>query len=297
MTGQCLQACSRRASQTAAASTRRDVHAAEGNYIEGRRAAFEALRTGFPIRRALIAQGVENDPAVRDLLAGLGRGGRERQRHCRAQLDAISSHGAHQGIVLEVGKFPYADLSDIIAAAGPADRPALVVVLDHVTDAGNFGAIVRSAEVVGAAGVARFPTSASAEVTVAHVQDVRRGRSCTCPSRRFPTSPVRSEDLKSAGFGLAAPPEHAEDVCWDAPFEAAWRSSWALEGDGISRLVLDTCDFTTKLPQRGATESLNVRAGRHGPLLRVDCAATATHCLGRPISRAGFADTGDLERK
>ena len=116
-------------SQQTAAPQRRDVHAAEGNYIEGRRAAFEALRTGFPIRRALIAQGVENEPAIRDLLAGLGESGVSVRSVPRTQLDAISSHGAHQGIVLEVGKFPYADLSDIIAAA-PADAPALVVVLD-----------------------------------------------------------------------------------------------------------------------------------------------------------------------
>lgn len=67
----------------------------------------------------------------------------------RAQLDALSSHGAHQGIALEVGNFPYADVADILDRAG--DGPALVVVLDHVTDDGNFGAIVRSAEVVGAA--------------------------------------------------------------------------------------------------------------------------------------------------
>ena len=63
----------------------------------------------------------------------------------RAQLDVLSSHGAHQGIALEVGNFPYADVADILDRAG--EGPALVVVLDHVTDDGNFGAIVRSAEV------------------------------------------------------------------------------------------------------------------------------------------------------
>ena len=68
----------------------------------------------------------------------------------REQLAALSSHGAHQGIALEVGNFPYADVADILDRAG--EGPALVVVLDHVTDDGNFGAIVRSAEVVGAAG-------------------------------------------------------------------------------------------------------------------------------------------------
>lgn len=238
------------------APQRRDVHAAEGNYIEGRRAAFEALRTGFPIKRALIAQGVENEPAIRDLLAGLGEAGVGVKSVARAQLDAISSHGAHQGIVLEVGKFPYADLADIIAAAGPADRPALVVVLDHVTDAGNFGAIVRSAEVVGAAGVV-IPNKRSVEVTVATYK-TSAGAVMHLPIAQVPNIARALEDLKSAGFWVGGATEHAEGVCWDAPFEGRVALVMGSEGDGISRLVLDTCDFTTKLPQRGATESLNV---------------------------------------
>lgn len=238
------------------APQRRDVHAAEGNYIEGRRAAFEALRAGFPIKRALIAQGVENEPAIRDLLAGLGEAGVGVKSVARAQLDAISSHGAHQGIVLEVGKFPYADLADIIAGAGPVDRPALVVVLDHVTDAGNFGAIVRSAEVVGAAGVV-IPNKRSAEVTVATYK-TSAGAVMHLPIAQVPNIARALEDLKSAGFWVGGATEHAEGVCWDAPFEGRVALVMGSEGDGISRLVLDTCDFTTKLPQRGATESLNV---------------------------------------
>lgn len=245
-----------RTTQSQTTPRRRDVHVAEGNYIEGRRAAFEALRTGFPIKRALIAQGVENDPAVRDLLAGLGEAGVSVKSVARAQLDAISSHGAHQGIVLEVGKFPYADLADIIAAAGPADRPALVVVLDHVTDAGNFGAIVRSAEVVGAAGVV-IPNKRSAEVTVATYK-TSAGAVMHLPIAQVPNIARALEDLKSAGFWVGGATEHAEGMCWDAPFEGRVALVMGSEGDGISRLVLDTCDFTTKLPQRGATESLNV---------------------------------------
>lgn len=237
-------------------SHRRDVHAAPGNYIEGRRAAFEALRTGFPIKRALIAQGVENEPAIRELLAGFGEAGVNVRIVPRAQLDAVSSHGAHQGIVLEVGRFPYAELSDIISAAGPAERPALVVVLDHVTDAGNFGAIVRSAEVVGAAGVV-IPNKRAAEVTVATYK-TSAGAVMHLPIAQVPNITRALEDLKAAGFWVGGATEHADDVCWDAPFEGRVALVMGSEGDGISRLVLDACDFTTKLPQLGQTESLNV---------------------------------------
>lgn len=241
--------------QQTAAPQRRDTHAAEGNYIEGRRAAFEALRTGFPIKQALVAQGVENEPAIRDLLAGLGDAGVSVKNVARTQLDAISSHGAHQGIVLEVGKFPYADLSGIIASA-PTDAPALVVVLDHVTDAGNFGAIVRSAEVVGAAGVV-IPNKRSAEVTVATYK-TSAGAVMHLPIAQVPNIARALEDLKAVGFWVGGASEHADDVCWDAPFEGRVALVMGSEGDGISRLVLEKCDFTTKLPQRGETESLNV---------------------------------------
>ena len=98
---------------------------------------------------ALIAEGGERDAALSRLVDDLNAAGVRIKYVPRAQLDALSSHGAHQGIALEVGNFPYADVADILDRAG--DGPALVVVLDHVTDDGNFGAIVRSAEVVGAA--------------------------------------------------------------------------------------------------------------------------------------------------
>ena len=117
------------------------VQAPKGEFIEGRRAAAEALRTGFPIKCALIAEGGERDAALSRLVDDLNAAGVRIKYVPRAQLDALSSHGAHQGIALEVGNFPYADVADILDRAG--DGPALVVVLDHVTDDGNFGAIVR----------------------------------------------------------------------------------------------------------------------------------------------------------
>ena len=133
-----------------AIATATAVQAPKGEFIEGRRAAAEALRTGFPIKCALIAESGERDAALSRLVDDLNAAGVRIKYVPRAQLDALSSHGAHQGIALEVGNFPYADVADILDRAG--DGPALVIVLDHVTDDGNFGAIVRSAEVVGAAG-------------------------------------------------------------------------------------------------------------------------------------------------
>ena len=217
------------------------VQAPKGEFIEGRRAAAEALRTGFPIKCALIAEGGERDAALSRLVDDLNAAGVRIKYVPRAQLDALSSHGAHQGIALEVGNFPYADVADM---------------LDHVTDDGNFGAIVRSAEVVGAAGVI-IANKRAAGVTVGSYK-TSAGAVMHLSIAQVPNIARALDDLKAAGFWVGGASEHAEGSCWDAPFEGRVALVMGSEGDGISRLVLEKCDFLTKLPQRGMTESLNV---------------------------------------
>ena len=234
--------------------------AAPVSCIEGRRAAAEALRCGYPVRRALVAMGLEDDAAIVELVGQLTAAGVPVEWVQRERLDALSSHGAHQGIVLEAGAFPYADLADIVAAAdgGPAGAggPALVVVLDHVTDEGNFGAIVRSAEVVGAAGVV-IPNKRAATVGVGAFK-TSAGAVMHLPIAQVPNIARALDDLKEAGFWVAGASEHAEQLCWDAPMEGRLALVMGSEGEGLSRLVRERCDFLAKLPQRGRTESLNV---------------------------------------
>lgn len=215
------------------------IQVPKGEFIEGRRAAAEALRTGFPIKCALIAEGGERDAALSRLVDDLNATGVRIKYVPRAQLDALSSHGAHQGIALEVGNFPYADVADILDRAG--EGPALVVVLDHVTDDGNFGAIVRSAEVVGAAGVI-IANKRAAGVTVGSYK-TSAGAVMHLPIAQVPNIARALDDLKAAGFWVGGASEHAEGSCWDAPFEGRVALVMGSEGDGISRLVLEKCDF------------------------------------------------------
>ncbi len=198
-------------------------------WIEGRRACAEALETGVPLRQALVASG---DETLASLVARLKTAGVEVQGVPRDRLDAMSSHGAHQGILCQTAPYRYADLEDVIARAGEGD--ALVVVLDHVTDEGNFGAIVRSAEVVGAAGVVIAPIA------------------------QVPNLATALDRLKEAGFWAAAATEHADQDVWQAPLDGRIALVMGSEGSGVSRLVREHCDFECRLPQRGRVESLNV---------------------------------------
>ena len=233
-------------------STQRQIPS--GTYIEGRRAAAEALRTGFPVKRALVAKGLEQDRDIARLTDELAAANIQVKYVPRAQLDALSSHGAHQGIVLETAPFPYATIQDVIAHAG--DGPALVVVLDHVTDAGNFGAIVRSAEVVGAAGVVVAKTRAAGVGVGAYKTSA--GAVMHLPIAQVPNLASALDQLKEAGFWVGGATEHAHDLVWDAPVHGRLALVMGSEGSGISRLVRERCDFEFRLPQRGRVESLNV---------------------------------------
>lgn len=228
---------------------------AAGTLVEGRRAVDEALAVGAPVKRALIALNKgSQDPKLARMATEFEARGVEVQIVSKARLDALSSHGAHQGIMVELEPYAYADLEDVIEAAGDGD--ALVVVLDHVTDEGNFGAIVRSAEVVGAAGVV-IAKARAASVGVGAFK-TSAGAVLHLPIAQVPNLASAVDRLKEAGFWAGAASEHAEDVLWDAPMGGRLCLVMGSESDGVSRLMLDRCDFSCRLPQRGSVESLNV---------------------------------------
>jgi 23S rRNA (guanosine2251-2'-O)-methyltransferase len=251
-------------------------------YIEGRRAVTEALRAGAPIKCALIADVPEADAAEAPQQPRRGRQGRparetgeaaalsklvdrlrkagvEVRRVPRSVLDRISeeghSHGAHQGIVCEVAPYRYADLMDV-AVAGARKEQALVLVLDHLTDEGNVGAVMRTAEVVGATGVV-IPSKRGAQVSVG-VYKTSAGAVFHLPVARVPNLVSALKTLKDAGFWVAGASERAELDIWHAPLAGRVALVVGNEGEGISRLVLEECDFLVSLPQVGQVGSLNV---------------------------------------
>ncbi|QWT18259.1 23S rRNA (guanosine(2251)-2'-O)-methyltransferase RlmB [Collinsella sp. zg1085] len=230
----------------------RDKSRLQGLYIEGRRAAEEALKLGFPVRRVLVAAGQESALAL--LMTGFQAAGVRVEICERHVLDELSSHGAHQGICLEIGEFPYADIADVLAASGTG--ASLVVVLDHVTDEGNLGAIIRSAEVVGAAGVVIAQKRAAGVGTGTFKTSA--GAVMHLPVARVPNIAQALEALQEAGFWVVGASEHAHATCWDEPLTGRIALVMGSEGDGIARLIQERCDSLVKLPQRGQTESLNV---------------------------------------
>lgn len=225
--------------------------------IEGRNAVAEALRARMPLKRIAISSTPE--PGGAGPIAEIERLARTAkvrvERVPKRDLDRLSERGAHQGVIAEASSYQFSSLTDIIAATARADS-ALVVVLDHVTDPGNLGAIARTAEVVGAAGLV-VPKKRSAAITpaawkaaagaLAHVAIAQEANVVQSLGR-----------LKEAGFWVAGAAGEADQVVWDAPLTGKIALVVGSEGAGMARLTREQCDFLVRLPQAGKVGSLNV---------------------------------------
>lgn len=237
--------------------------AEENHMILGRRATFEALKSGMPLARVLVYDGVERDQSIEDILKRSQRAGVRVEflpkRKFGAACGDMEGH-ASQGVAAETPPFPYVGVEEVVAQAnadaGQAQGRALVVVCDHITDAGNLGAIVRSAESVGASGVV-IPNARSAQVTAATYK-TSAGAVAHIPIARVPNLKRSLQQLKDAGFWVVGATEHAEDLLWDTDMTGRIALVMGNEHDGISELVLKNCDLACKLPQEGSISSLNV---------------------------------------
>jgi len=223
--------------------------------LEGRNAVAEALRAGMPLSRVYLAEGTKPDPGLVEIERRAREAGVDFFRSPRRELDKRSERGAHQGVLAEAKPFKFAELGNVIRSVGDADR-ALIIALDHVTDPGNLGAVARSAEVVGAAAVL-VPKRRSAAVTPA-AWKAAAGALAHVPLVQE-TNLVRAlGQLKEAGFWVAGASERAEQTVWESPLEGRLVLVMGSEGEGLSRLTRESCDFLVSLPQAGKVGSLNV---------------------------------------
>lgn len=230
------------------------------DYIEGKRPVIEALRTDVPISKVLLADNAKRDPQVQDILR------KARQRDVRvvevprAELDEKSARGSHQGVMAEAVPFPYVGVGDIIGRAeqlaqGQGGR-ALVVVCDHLVDAGNLGAVIRSAESVGAAGLV-IPNKRSARVEASTYKS-SAGAVAHLPIAQTANIANTLDRLKESGFWACAATEQSENELWEVNLKGKIALVLGSEHDGVSRLALERCDMAGRLPMLGQVESLNV---------------------------------------
>ncbi len=223
--------------------------------LEGRNAVIEALRSGVRLQRIMLAEGMKPNPATSEIVSLASAANVSIERVARAALDAQSARGAHQGVIATAAPFQYAELQDVIRSIEGRSR-ALIVILDHVTDPGNLGAIIRSVEVAGGSAVI-IPRERAASVgPIAHKSSA--GATSHLPVVRVANIGQAISALVDAGMWVGGADERAEADLWHAPLEGRLAIVMGAEGAGLSRLVRERCDFLVSIPVAGKVSSLNV---------------------------------------
>ena len=222
--------------------------------LEGRNALTEALRSGRTIDKVFIAAG-ETDRALQRLAAQAKEAGAVVVPVDRRKLDALSTTHAHQGVIALAAAREYATLDDLLENAASKGEAPLLVICDELTDPHNLGAILRSAECVGAHGVI-IPKRRSVGLT-ATVAKASAGAVEYMPVARVTNINAAIADLKEKGvwiFGTAAEgsiPMYQADLTIPAAIVIG------NEGSGMSPLVRKNCDVTVHIPMKGNISSLN----------------------------------------
>lgn len=227
--------------------------------VEGRNPVLEALSAGRMIDKLYIAR--DPDSALRRIAAIAREQGTAVVEVDRRKLDQMSRTRAHQGVIGRLPAREYADLDEILekcAAKRAEGEYPLLVVCDGVTDPNNLGAIIRSAEAAGADGVITRERRAAGLTAV--VSKASAGALEHIPVARVANIATLIERLKKEGFWIFGTAGAAATSLYDTDFNTSAAIVVGAEGDGVSRLVLERCDFTVSIPMLGKMSSLNASA-------------------------------------
>ena len=225
--------------------------------IEGRNAVLEALRAGTALDKIYLQKG-ETDKTLGHIASKARAAGAVVVEADRRKLDAMSRTHAHQGVIALAAVREYASVEDILHAAAEKGEPPLVVVCDELSDPHNLGAVIRTAECAGAHGVI-IPKRRSAGLT-AVVAKTSAGAVAHVPVARVPNLPALLKDLKKQGLWVFGAEADGTTPLYEADLKGPAVIVIGSEGNGMSRLVAETCDFLVSIPMRGKLNSLNASA-------------------------------------
>ena len=237
---------------------RKDRFTAESDgVIEGRNAVIEALRAGTAIDKIYLQKG-DTDKTLGHIASKARAAGVVVVEADRRKLDAMSRTHAHQGVIALAAVREYVSVASLLERAAERGEPPLLVICDEISDPHNLGAILRTAECAGAHGVI-IPKRRSAGLT-AVVAKTSAGAVAHMPVARVPNIPSLLKDLKKEGvwvFGTAA---DGATSLYDADLKGPAAIVIGSEGDGMTRLTAENCDFLVSIPMRGKLNSLNASA-------------------------------------
>ena len=225
--------------------------------IEGRHSVLEALRAGSLIERLFVQKGCQDGPVLTIL--------REAKKADvmvdfvpKERLDFMSETKNHQGVVAVLSAFAYSTIDDMFALAEKKGEAPFFFLLDGIEDPHNLGAIIRSAECAGAHGVV-IPKRRSAGLTPV-VAKASAGAIEYMPVARVSNISSALKELQARGVWVYGTAADGTQELFDANFQGPTAIVIGNEGDGMGRLVRQTCDVLVRIPMRGRISSLNASA-------------------------------------
>ena len=221
--------------------------------IEGRNAVLEAFRSGKTIDKVFVLEGCQDGP-IKTILREAKKHGTMVKFVSKDRLDNMSETKKHQGVIAYAAAYNYATVEDILAKAEESGEPPFIFLLDGIEDPHNLGAIIRTANLAGAHGVI-IPKNRAVGLT-ATVAKTSAGALNYTPVAKVTNLSATMKELKKQGLWF---------VCADMDGEVMYRQNLTgpiglvigNEGDGVSKLVRENCDFTASIPMKGDIDSLN----------------------------------------
>ena len=243
--------------QTAAEKRRPLPEAEADGIIEGRNAVIEALRSGTAIDKIYLAKG-ETDKTLGHIASKARDAGIVVVEADRRKLDNMSRTHAHQGVITLAAAHAYSTVDEMLELAASRGEAPLLVVCDEISDPHNLGAILRTAECAGAHGVI-IPKRRSAGLTSV-VAKTSAGAVSHMKVARVPNIPSLLKDLQKQGLWVFGTAANGTTGLYDADLKGAAAIVIGSEGDGMTRLAAENCDFLVSIPMRGKLNSLNASA-------------------------------------
>lgn len=222
--------------------------------LEGRNPVYEALKSGRPLNKIIMAKGIHEGLVKK--IWGMARDQNIIiQEVDREKLDAISDTGAHQGIIAYVASAKYVEVEDILNKAKGRGESPFILILDEITDPQNLGAIIRTADSAGVHGII-IPKRRAVGLTSV-VAKASAGAIEYVPVARVSNIGQTIDLLKKNGIWVVGTDASGEQRHYKKDLTGPIAIVTGSEGEGISRLVKDKCDFIVKIPMKGKVSSLN----------------------------------------
>ena len=221
--------------------------------IEGRNPVIEAFRAGRTVDKLYVLDGCQDGP-VKTILREAKKQSSKIYFVAKERLDSLSETGHHQGVIAVCAAYKYAEVEDILENARKKGEPPFIFLLDGISDPHNLGAIIRTANLAGAHGVI-IPKNRAVGLTPT-VARTSAGALNYTPVAKVTNLSKTMDELKKEGLWFVCADMNGEQM-YRLNLKGAIGLVIGNEGEGVSRLVREKCDFTASIPMFGDIDSLN----------------------------------------